>query len=122
MSSTPFAAAGLHGYKTQQAIMGVDITYSRPSASQSVVITKAVPGRSNHDLSQDGMIIEQVKSRDYLILTSALVLGGVQTLPLKGDRITEGSKTYAILAVGVEAQWRYTDQSEQLIRIHTREI
>lgn len=120
--STPFAAAVLHGFRAQQRIFGVAITYSRPSASQSVAIAKAVPGRSNHDVTQDGVVIEQVKSRDYLVLLSELVLGGASTLPRKGDRITEGGKEYAILCMGTEAQWKYTDQSEQIIRIHTREV
>lgn len=120
--STPFAAAVLHGYKAMQRVQGVDITYQRPSASQSVALSKAVPGRSTHDINQDGMTIEQVKSRDYLVLVSALVLGGSATLPRKGDRIVEGGKTYAVLCMGTEAQWKYTDQSEQVIRIHTREM
>jgi hypothetical protein len=120
--TTPFAAAVLHGYQAMRRIQGIDITYQRPSASQSVAISKAVPGRSNHDIQQDGMVIEQVKSRDYLVLLSDLVLGGAQTLPRKGDRIVEGVKTYAVLCAGTEAQWKYTDQSQQIIRIHTREM
>lgn len=120
--TTPFGTHCLHGLASMQAMMGVEVTYQRPAASQSVTIAKAVPGRSNHDLTQDGMVIEQVKSRDYLIKCSDLQLGGVQTLPIKGDRIVEGSKTYAVLTMGTEAQWRYTDPSEQTIRVHTREI
>jgi len=120
--STPFSAAVLHGYKAMQAVQGVDIIYERPSLGQSVVISKAVPGRSQHDIQQDGMVIESVRSRDWLILASKLVLGGQETLPAKGDRIVEGSRVLAILAMGSEAQWKYTDQSELIIRIHTREI
>lgn len=120
--STPFSTAVLHGYKAMQAVQGVDIIYERPSLGQSVVISKAVPGRSQHDIQQDGMVIESVRSRDWLILASRLVLGGQETLPEKGDRIVEGSRILAILAMGSEAQWKYTDQSELILRIHTRAI
>jgi hypothetical protein len=119
---TVFSSAVGHAYKAMQSIYGVDVTYQRPSTSQSVTISKAVPGRSEHDVSQDGMVIEQVKSRDFLILASALQLGGAETLPRKGDRIIEGSKTFAILAMGTEAQWKWTDQSQTVLRVHTREM
>lgn len=119
--SNPFAQAALHGFKSMQLIHGVSITYQRPSTGHSVTLT-APAGRSDHDVSQDGMVIEQVKSRDYLVKLADLVLNGVEVLPIKGDRIVEGSKTYAVLCMGTESQWKYTDPSQQIIRIHTREM
>jgi hypothetical protein len=120
--STPFAAAALHAYRALQVVHGVNITYERPSATQSVALSKVVTGRSDHEITQDGMVIEQVKSRDYLVRVADLVLGGSQTLPRTGDRIQESGKTYAVLTTGTEAQWKYTDPSQVIIRIHTREM
>lgn len=104
-----------------QTVYGKDITFSRPSVG-SVSISKAVPGTSQHEISQDGMVIEQVRSRDWLVLVSALVLNGSPVLPRKGDKITVDGKELAVLCMGSDAQWKYTDQSEQIIRIHTREM
>ena len=103
-----------------QAAMGVDVTISRGAASTA--ISKAVPGRSQHDVTSNGQLVEQVQSRDFLILASAYAFDGTVSLPKRGDRVTEDStgKVYAILAMGTEAQWRYTDQTEQILRVHTK--
>lgn len=113
-------AAVLAAYKGLQAVHGVDVTITR--GASSTAISKAVPGRSQHDVTSNGQIVEQVQSRDYLVPVSAYKFGGVVTLPQRGDRIIEGSKTYAVLAMGSEAQWRYTDQTQQVLRIHTKEM
>lgn len=112
--------AVLAAYKGHQAVHGVDVTISR--GASSTAISKAVPGRSQHDVTSNGQVVEQVQSRDYLIPVSAYQFGGVATLPQRGDRITEGSKVYAVLAMGSEAQWRYTDQTQLILRIHTKEM
>ena len=120
--TTPFEAAALHSYKAMQAFNGRTIVYERPSLGQSVTISKAVPGRTTHDITQDGMTIEQVKSEDYLILASALVLGGQSALPRKGDRIQVDGRTLAILCVGNEPQYKYFDPNRLVLRVHTKEI
>lgn len=118
--STPVERAVLQAYKGLQAAMGVDVTISRGAASTA--ISKAVPGRSQHDVTSNGQLVEQVQSRDFLILASAYAFDGTVSLPKRGDRVTEDStgKVYAILAMGTEAQWRYTDQTEQILRVHTK--
>lgn len=112
--------AVLASYKGLQAVHGVNVTISR--GASSTAISKAVPGRSQHDVTSNGQIVEQVKSRDYLIPVSDYKFGGVVTLPQRGDRITEDGKIYAVLAMGTEAQWRYTDQTQLILRIHTKEM
>lgn len=118
--TTPMESAVLAAYKGLQAVYGVDVTISR--GANSTAITKAVPGRSQHDVTSNGQVVEQVQSRDYLIPVSAYQFGGVVSLPQRGDRITEGSRVYAVLAMGSEAQWRYTDQTQLILRIHTKEM
>lgn len=119
---TPFEAAALHSYKAMQAFNGRSIVYQRPSLGQSVTITKAVPGRTTHDITQDGMTIEQVKSEDYLVLASELILGGQATLPRKGDKILVEGRTLAVLCVGSEPQYKYWDPNRLVLRIHTKEM
>ena len=118
--STPVERAVLQAYKGLQAAMGVDVTISRGAASTA--ISKAVPGRSQHDVTSNGQLVEQVQSRDFPILASAYAFDGTVSLPKRGDRVTEDStgKVYAILAMGTEAQWRYTDQTELILRVHTK--
>ena len=118
--STPLERATLQAYKGLQAVLGIDVTISRGAASTA--ISKAVPGRSQHDVTSNGQLVEQVQSRDFLIPVSAYKFNDVVSLPQRGDRITEDStgKVYAILAMGSEAQWRYTDQTELILRVHTK--
>ena len=46
----------------------------------------------------------------------------MQNLPARGDSITKSNgKVYVILSIGSEPQWRYIDQEEVAVRIHTKE-
>lgn len=118
--STPLERAALASYKGLQAVHNVDVTISRGAASTAV--SKAVPGRSQHDVTSNGQLVEQVQSRDFLILASDYKFNDVVSLPQRGDRITEdeSGKVYAVLAMGSEAQWRYMDQTRLVLRVHTK--
>jgi|694.fasta_scaffold04174_29 hypothetical protein len=117
--TTALESAVIAAHKAARSIHGVSITYTR--GASSVTISRAVPGRSVHDVTQDGSVIEQIKSRDYILLASELKIGGVVITPQRGDQITEGAKIYKVLSVGGEAAWRYQDQTMQTLRIHTKE-
>ena len=71
-------------------------------------------------------LIETVQSRDFLILTSYLVLGGTATLPKAGDRIKEAvgstSYVYEVLAPGTEPAYRFSDPYRRTLRIHTKQV
>ena len=120
--STPLERAVLAGYKGLQAVHNVDITLSR--GASSTPIPKVVPGRSSHDVMSKGQLVEQVQSRDFMILASAYKFNDVVSLPQRGDRITEDAtgKVYAVLASGTEAQWRWMDQCKLILRVHTKEM
>lgn len=68
----------------------------------------------------------RVESRDYLIATSHLLLGGSAVLPQRGDRIheTDGSQTfvYEVSSPGDEPCWRYSDVYRRTLRIHTKHV
>lgn len=114
--------AVLAAYRGLQTVHNVDIVYSRPKTGHSVNLARVVPGKSAHDVVSDGQLLERVQSRDYLIEVSKLKLNSVNVLPEKGDRIAEGGKTYAVLSMGLEALWKYTDQTRLIIRVHTKEL
>ena len=99
------------------------VTYWRGEDSMAV---QATIGRTVFEVD-DGMgILEKIESRDFLILTIDLVLGGQTTLPQRGDRIkeTQNDKVYIyeVLAPGNEDCWRYSDPYRKTLRIHTKQV
>lgn len=99
------------------------VTYAR-GADQAAV--QAAVGRTEFELDNGTGIIQRFESRDYLVKTADLVLGGAAALPEPGDRITEtvGSTTYTYEVVAPVGQpcWRYADPYRTLLRIHTKHV
>ncbi len=64
--------------------------------------------------------------RDFLIQAADLVLGGVPTLPQRGDQIreTQGGRVfvYEVMAPGREPEWRWSDGFRKVLRIHTKQV
>jgi len=64
--------------------------------------------------------------RDFLIHAADLVLGGLVTLPQRGDQIreTQGGRTvvYEVMAPGKEPPWRWSDVFRKVLRIHVKQI
>lgn len=117
---TALETAVIASHKAIRSVHGVAITYTRGAHSTS--ISRAVPGSSTHDLTQDGMVIERIHSRDFILLASELKINSVETLPQRGDQITEGSRVFKVLSLAGEAAWKYQDQTQKTIRIHTKEV
>ena len=96
------------------------VTYSRGGDS---VALSATVGRSSFDVD-DGHGMLRFETRDYIVRMDALVIGGVTTLPRRGDRITEsaaaGDVAYEVVAVAGGPEWRPCDSARVLIRIHTK--
>lgn len=115
-----FADAVIAGFKAARRLSNSAITYTRPSTAQSVSLT-ALPGESDHSVERDGETIDEIRSRDFLVLASELKLGGSEVTPARFDTITEGSTTFAVLAINGEPHYRYTDPAKGVIRIHTKE-
>ena len=96
------------------------VTYVRGNDS---VALDATVGRSSFDVD-DGHGVMRFETRDYIVRMDALVLGGVATLPRRGDRFTEastaGDVAYEVVAVAGSPEWRPCDSSRVLIRIHTK--
>ena len=104
-----------------RALKGLPATYHR--GAESVALTAAMGQSVWAAVDAEGTAVEQ-RSVDFLVLASELVLVGTATEPRRDDRIkvAVGTKTrvYQVVPGGEdERPWRYTDESEQQIRIHT---
>lgn len=101
----------------------VDVVYGRGAEQVPV---KATVGKTEFDLDDGSGLVVRVQSRDYLIQSADLVLGGVPSLPVAGDRIREaqGAATfvYEVNAPGNEPHYRFSDPFRKLLRIHTKHV
>ena len=98
------------------------VVYTRGGESLSVAATV---GRTVFRQDSD-MGSVRIETRDYIISAALLILGGGQTVPQRGDRITQTvdgtARTYEVLAPGGEPPWRWSDPHHRRVRIHTKEI
>jgi hypothetical protein len=106
-----------------KAHASVDITYVRGIDQVSV---KATIGKTEFEIDDGSGVVIRIQSRDFLIHSADLVLGGSETLPVAGDQIqeTQGANTfvYEVMAPGNEPHYRYSDPFRKLLRIHTKHV
>lgn len=99
------------------------VTYQR--GNDTVVVSASI-GRTIFDVDNGFGVVERTETRDFLVLTDELVLGGARTLPERGDRVreTQGTTTfvYEVMAPGKEPHWRYSDPYRKALRIHTKHV
>jgi hypothetical protein len=90
------------------------------------VAVQATIGKTEFEIDDGSGVIQRFQSRDYLIQTADLMLGGAPTLPVAGDRIREtvGDQTllYEVLAPGNEPHFRYSDPFRKVLRIHSKHV
>ena len=115
------ASNWLEDRRTEHATSSV--TYQR--ANDTVVVSASI-GRTIFDVDNGFGVVERTETRDFLVLTDDLVLGGARTLPERGDRVreTQGTTTfvYEVMAPGKEPHWRYSDPYRKALRSHTKHI
>ena len=115
------ASNWLEDQRTEHASRSV--TYER---GVDTVDVSASIGRTIFDVDNGFGVVERIESRDFLLLTDDLVLGGGRTLPERGDRVKEvqGDSTfvYEVMAPGKEPHWRYSDPYRKTLRIHTKHV
>jgi len=101
------------------------VTYCR---GELTVEVQATVGKTVFDVETAAGVVETIQSRDFLILAADLVLGGVEVLPERGDRVKEllvaGGATlvYEVLAPGGEPPWAYSDPWRKTLRVHTKHV
>lgn len=93
----------------------VSVTYTR--GASSVTLT-AIVEPSLFDNNQ-ALGITRVETRGYLIPASDLILGGSATLPIAGDKITEGTRTYIVPKTRDEPTYEYADENRLILRVNT---
>ena len=99
------------------------VTYRRGAASVELAATV---GRTEYDVDTGHGIVERYESRDYLLRTADLVLGGAAGTPQAGDRIEEviagDTVVYAVMAPANEPVWAYSDPGRITMRVHTKQV
>ena len=99
------------------------VVYQR--GEQSVEVAATI-GKTEFEVDDGHGILQRVESRDYLILSADLVVGGQTTLPERGDRVRETQSekvfVYEVIAPGGEPAWRYSDPYRKTLRIHSKHV
>jgi len=90
------------------------------------VPVKATIGKTEFEIDDGSGVVVRIQSRDFLVHTVDLVLGGTETLPVAGDLIREvqGANTfvYEVVAPGNEPHFRYSDPFRKLLRVHSKHV
>ena len=106
-----------------KAHVSTEVVYQR---GLEQVTVPATIGKTEFEVDDGSGAVLRIQSRDYLIHTGDLVLGGSQTVPQTGDRIHEhrGGDTfvYEVLSPGPEPCWRYADPYRKVLRVHTKHV
>ena len=99
------------------------VTYARGAYSVTV---DATVGRTIFDPGDGVATYQKWESRDYLIDTADLILNGSQTLPARGDTITETiggvSVVYEVTSPKDTPHFVYSDAYRKKLRIHTSQV
>jgi hypothetical protein len=120
-----FASAIRQGLATIGSVAGETVTYWR--GLQSVELTNAVPGTSEHDSQDvgDGGAVVAFKTHDWIFDAAELELAGVRIEPKRGDQIRHTvagvEHRYEVLADGRQT-FRYCDRDRTRIRVHTNKM
>lgn len=118
-ATTAITTAAVQAFQVRRLVAAVDITYSDGTYS---VTLSAIVGETRQAVTNvGGAIIEELRTRDYLVLVSELILNSAVVLPGRGDIITESGKNYIVTAEGAEPHYVYSDHGEKILRIHTLE-
>lgn len=102
---------------------GVSVTYARGPLSVSLT---AVPTLHEYEVVDDEGFGIVMLSRDYLVHTEDLVLGGSEIAPRAGDRITETVggvvDTYEVMPLGQKKEYEPADSDGLLLLVHTKQV
>lgn len=104
----------------RHAHLSREVQYHRGAES---VTLRATVGRTVFEEADEVGVVKQREARDYIVRAQDLVLGGDQTLPLRGDQVVEADgRTFEVMSMGAEPPWRYSDPDRLDLRIHTKMV
>ena len=93
------------------------VTYVR--GAESVVVSATI-GRTAYETDDGTAVRDDYTDRDYLLLTTDLVLSGVLTMPQPGDRIRETEVDQVLVFEVID--WRFSTPYRQTFRIETKHV
>lgn len=119
----PFERALAIGQAAGARLTAASLTYTR-AGSDPVPLT-GTQGKSLWKIQDPGKPVVMVRSVDFLIQVSELVIDGLETEPAEGDVIARliGSRTYThkVLKPGRDIPFfSYSDTGQTRYRIHTK--
>lgn len=99
------------------------VTYQRGGESIEIAATL---GATTLEVADDAGVSMRSPQTDFILSAAALVMGGIVTMPLVGDRISmaSGGKTlvYEVLALPDGRHYRPCDGGRRMLRIHAKLI
>jgi hypothetical protein len=120
-------ASGL-AYLTDQLteFAAQDVTYTRGTI---VLTVPAVLGKKLLKLYDDiGVARLEWTDMDFLIAAADLIVGGLHSLPARGDLVTitlaDGTQSvFEVAPYGPsDPPWRWSDPNQTMLRVHTKQI
>lgn len=119
MSRLQAAAARLAERMGDTAVAAEAVTYTRGRTSVPIAATRARNSYQQQAIA-DGRANLMVVPQDWLVRPEAIVLGGQQTNPQDGDRITDAAGVvYELAPRDGEPSWRKADPYGKLLRLRT---
>lgn len=103
------------------------LVYTQVGGGTVTLTNIAWEGRTAFRSNQQNRPSLEWSDRDYLIPAAALVIGAVQVLPQRGDRLAEtlngATQTFEIVTPdNGERAWRFADPQNTLLRVHVKRV
>lgn len=92
------------------------VTYERGGDSVELAATLGTSEEEVYDQSGTSM---RAKRNDFLVTAADLILDGVLTTPIPGDRIIHGTKTYEVMALS-DGRHYVALPGDVTLRIHAK--
>jgi hypothetical protein len=99
----------------RKAHMASAVTYTRGGTSLSITATAA---RTEYESGDEQGVRVAAEMQDWIVTAADLAGLGV---PVAGDQIISGARTFEVMNLGTENCWRWTDGFSMSLRIHTKE-
>ena len=93
------------------------VTYSRGSTTLTTVT--ATKAGTDFGVSGD-IVLTDWQGQDWII--DIAELAATFTVPARGDKITDGSDVFEVMAPEGLREWRYSDPYQLRFRVHTKEV
>lgn len=102
--------------RQRETYLADEISYTRNCCGETLMIP-ATKGSTLFRSEDSYGVVIRVRSVDFIVSASALGFA-----PDRGDEIVCNNRIYEVLAPNKEPVWRWSGNSREMIRIHTKEI